>query len=343
VGNRLTMNNSGVVTYTYDANNKLTQLVGPGGTTTFGYDNNGNTTSMTVPGPITTTYGYDYENRLTSVTAPSYTAAYTYAADGVRLRAQESNHAYPDRWFQYDGARPVLEGTLSGDTFTTLNRYVLEGNSYYDPLISASIGGQNRYYLYDGLGSTRQLLDSSQTVTDTYQYEAFGNLMGSTGSTPNPYRYVGSLGYYQTGSSLMHLGARYYLPEVGRFTARDAVADPGANAYHYALNNPVLATDPTGLEPAPWCKFLCDSVTCPLICSPASLIQCLPARVGVYQACMRKCRKWCYKLCEWEPNPVNYEELCKNDPTIDCCNRVCRGNQVCLTKCYNWVSSGGED
>ena len=247
VGNRLTMNNSGVVTYTYDANNKLTQLVGPGGTTTFGYDGNGNMTSMIVPGPITTTYGYDYENRLTSVTAPSYTASYTYAADGLRLRVQESNHAYPDRWMQYDGVRPVLEGTLSGDTFTTLNRYVLEGASYYDPLISASIGGSSRFYLYDGLGSTRQLLDANQAVTDTYQYEAFGNSMGSTGSTPNPYRYVGSLGYYQTGSSLMHLGARYYLPEIGRFVQRDPRF--GASGYRYAYctpPNPLASTDPTG-------------------------------------------------------------------------------------------------
>jgi RHS repeat-associated protein len=246
VGNRLTMNNSGVITYTYDANNKLTQLVGPSGTTTFGYDGNGNMTSMVAPGPITTTYGYDYENRLTSVTAPTYTAAYTYAADGVRLRAQESNHAYPDRWFQYDGVRPVLEGTLSGNTFTTVNRYVLEGSSYYDPLISASIGGSNRFYLCDGLGSTRQLLDGNQAVTDTYQYEAFGNLMGGSGSTPNPYKYVGSLGYYQTGSSLQHLGARYYLPEVGRFGSKDPAA-PRRSEYGYAYANATNAVDPTGL------------------------------------------------------------------------------------------------
>jgi len=54
---------------------------------------------MTAPGPITTNYGYNYENRLTSLSNPSYTAAYTYSADGLRLRAQEWNHPYPDRWF----------------------------------------------------------------------------------------------------------------------------------------------------------------------------------------------------------------------------------------------------
>ena len=40
---------------------------------------------------------------------------------------------------------------------------------------------RQRHYLYDGLGSTRQLLDASQNVTDTYSYEAFGHLKGTTG------------------------------------------------------------------------------------------------------------------------------------------------------------------
>jgi RHS repeat-associated protein len=220
-------------------------------TTTFGYDNNGNMTSMVAPGPVTTTYGYDLENRLTGVTNPSYTASYAYSNDGLRLRAQESNHAYPDRWFLYDGVRPVSEGTLSGDTFTTNNRYAWEGDSYYSALVSASIGGSDRHFLYDGLGSTRQLLDESQAVTDTYQYEAFGNLMGSSGTTPNPYRYVGSLGYYQTGNSLMHLGARYYMPEVGRFAARDPMRaqPPEPHAYAYCDNLVPGAVDPSGKNP----------------------------------------------------------------------------------------------
>jgi RHS repeat-associated protein len=249
VGNRLTETNTGQITYSYDSNNKLTQLVGPGGTTTFGYDNNGNTTSMTQPGPVTTTYGYDYENRLASVTNPSYTAAYTYSPDGLRLRVQESNAQYTDRWLQYDGVRPVLEGTLSGDTFTTVNKYVWEGDSYYDPLAYALVGGSWRYYMYDGLGSTRQLMlhASPYTVTDTYQYEAFGNLMASTGTTPNPYRYVGSLGYYQTGSSLMHLGARYYMPEVGLWVQADPVRYfDTSGVRNYVGNNPLTFVDASG-------------------------------------------------------------------------------------------------
>lgn len=250
VGNRLTETNSGVITYTYDSNNKLMQLVGPSGTTTFGYDGNGNMTSMVVPGPVTWNYSYDYENKLIGVSNDAgYSAAYAYAVDGRRVRAEESNAPNPDLWFLYDGVRPLMEGTLAGDTFTTINSYAWEDSGYEDSLVSATIGGENRYYVFDGLGSTRQLLDDAQTVTDTYTYEAFGNSMGSTGSTRNPYRYVGSLGYYQTGSSLMHLGARYYMPEIARFLQADP--DPASKdplLYLYGGSNPVMSVDPAGLQ-----------------------------------------------------------------------------------------------
>jgi RHS repeat-associated protein len=120
------------------------------------------------------------------------------------------------------------------------------------------LGGTWRYHFYDGLGSTRQLMlhASPYTVTDTYSYEAFGNLLSSTGTTANPYRYVGSLGYYATGSSLMHLGARYYMPEVGRFVQPEPwqiaphlghlTRDGALSTYAYVRGRPVVLIDPSG-------------------------------------------------------------------------------------------------
>jgi RHS repeat-associated protein len=75
-----------------------------------------------------------------------------------------------------------------------------------------------------------------------------GNIVDSSGSTTNPYRYVGSLGYYADDiSGLMHVGARYYNPKVGRFWTQDP---PGkeANWYVYAGNNVSASVDPTGLQ-----------------------------------------------------------------------------------------------
>jgi hypothetical protein len=43
--------------------------------------------------------------------------------------------------------------------------------------------------MVDGHGSVRGLADTSGNVTDTYDYDAFGNLLHSTGTTPNVYRF----------------------------------------------------------------------------------------------------------------------------------------------------------
>jgi len=41
------------------------------------------------------------------------------------------------------------------------------------------------YYVFDGHGSVRALTDASGNVTDTYDYDAFGNLLYDTGTTAN--------------------------------------------------------------------------------------------------------------------------------------------------------------
>lgn len=46
------------------------------------------------------------------------------------------------------------------------------------------------FYGYDGHGSTRFLTNMAGSVTDTYNYDAFGNLINSTGTTPNNYLFA---------------------------------------------------------------------------------------------------------------------------------------------------------
>jgi hypothetical protein len=45
--------------------------------------------------------------------------------------------------------------------------------------------------LADGQGSTRLLIDSTGTATDSTVYTAFGETLFSSGSTPNDFKYVG--------------------------------------------------------------------------------------------------------------------------------------------------------
>jgi RHS repeat-associated protein len=75
------------------------------------------------------------------------------------------------------------------------------------------------FYGYDGFGSVRQLTNAAGAVTDTYEYDAFGNKINSTGTTPNNYLYRGE--QYDSDFGLYYLRARYYNPLTGRFMSRD--------------------------------------------------------------------------------------------------------------------------
>jgi RHS repeat-associated protein len=105
------------------------------------------------------------------------------------------------------------------------------------------------FYGYDGAGSVRQLTNSSGSVTDSYEYDAFGNKINSTGATPNNYLYRGE--QYDSDLSLYYLRARYYNPLTGRFMSRDPedghISIPVTlHKYLYASGNPVNRIDRSG-------------------------------------------------------------------------------------------------
>jgi RHS repeat-associated protein len=105
------------------------------------------------------------------------------------------------------------------------------------------------FYGYDGFGSVRQLTNTAGVVTDTYEYDAFGNRVSSTGTTPNNYLYRGE--QYDADLGLYYLRARYYNSLTGRFLSRDplggkAVDPKTLHKYLYADGDPVNSMDPTG-------------------------------------------------------------------------------------------------
>jgi RHS repeat-associated protein len=115
----------------------------------------------------------------------------------------------------------------------------VSGNSTWTP----------SFYVYDGGGSVRQLTNSNGTVTDEYEYDAYGNSFTKSGTTPNNYLYRGE--QYDADLSLYYLRARYYNPATGRFLSRDpedgVPTEPATlHKYDYAGSNPVNAMDPTG-------------------------------------------------------------------------------------------------
>jgi RHS repeat-associated protein len=117
--------------------------------------------------------------------------------------------------------------------------YTTENDSYYGTLLHLKRAtGESRFPLYDQIGSARGLVDASGTVTDTYDMDTFGRPIGSTGSTPNPYRYGAAWGYITDPSGFLQLGARFYWPDLGRFVSQDPIGDGMNWAWRCSSNGP---------------------------------------------------------------------------------------------------------
>lgn len=86
-------------------------------------------------------------------------------------------------------------------------------------------------------------------ATVTYDYDAFGVLIHSTGSTPNNYLYSGE--QFDPDLNLYYNRARYLNVSTGRFWSMDGYEgqsrDPQSlHKYLYASGNPINLSDPTG-------------------------------------------------------------------------------------------------
>jgi RHS repeat-associated protein len=98
----------------------------------------------------------------------------------------------------------------------------------------------------------RALTNASGAVTDTYHYDAFGNLIHSTGTTPNNYLFAGE--QLDSDLNLYYIRARYLNTNTGRFWSMDAYegnsSDPSSlHKYLYANADSVDLRDPAGNTP----------------------------------------------------------------------------------------------
>ena len=103
--------------------------------------------------------------------------------------------------------------------------------------LGAGPGRSATYYHGDHLGSMRAATDQLGAVVATYSYDAYGQLLSSMGSAPNPFRYTGE--YQDSESGLYYLRARYYDPTTQQFLTVDPAAAAIEQAYAYAAGSPL--------------------------------------------------------------------------------------------------------
>lgn len=107
------------------------------------------------------------------------------------------------------------------------------------------------YYVLNLQGDVVKLVTESGAVAASYEYDAWGNILSSSGSKAeiNPLRYRGY--YYDTETGFYYLQSRYYDPVTHRFINADSYSSTGQgiigyNMFAYCNNSPVIQADHTG-------------------------------------------------------------------------------------------------
>ena len=126
-------------------------------------------------------------------------------------------------------------------------------------IVSETRNGVKSDYIPDPLGSTSKLVNTSQTVTDVFEFWPYGELRLHSGGSGTPFRFVGTMGYYtHSPSTRLYIRARHYLAGAARWLTVDSFW-PYVEAYSYVSTRPTTSTDPLGL--AEWiecrCGFYC--------------------------------------------------------------------------------------
>ncbi|WP_456044754.1 RHS repeat-associated core domain-containing protein [Streptomyces parvus] len=200
--------------------------------TNWSYDKIGNeTAAASTPESTRTGITWSDHSQMTSITTGGRTYAGQYGSTDQSERIKLGDT------FFHNG--PLgLSATSTAGVDTGFNRE--PGGT----LNSVTRGGKNHYYLTDALGSVVALADDAGAKVNTYAYSPRGVQRAATAEqVPQPYRFAGG---YQDPTGLYHFAARYYDPNIGRFTTPDPSGQE-QNPYLYAAGDPVNRIDPTGL------------------------------------------------------------------------------------------------
>ena len=220
----------------------------------YSYDANGDLESRTSAG-VNLALKYD-ASRMTRVLALSNNqgkSSFFYGPGGSRYKRVDEKNGSITRTVRYIGG--LEKETTPGKT---LIRESIGGFLLINRTITATSNQrQYRYIFTDHIGSTDLITDENAQVIERMSFDAHGARRAvSSWQTPvlnfTPDTTLrGYTGHEMLDDlGLVHMNARIYDPELGRFLQADSMvendATQGLNRYTYVLNNPLSLTDPTG-------------------------------------------------------------------------------------------------
>lgn len=238
VGNRVRFDADGVIaTYVYNEAEQLTEEARGVISTFYNYDPNGNRTRKSVGG-LASTYSYDVSNRLVNFNSAGRSASYSYDAFGRRIQKSVDGIITE---FLFDDLDAIAEVNASGDVVA----HHLYGAGI-DANLATFADGQTFYVMRDGLNSVRNIVDATETVRNSYDYDGWGSIIARLETVANRYTFTGR--EIDDESGLYYYRARMYDPLIGAFTQLDPLdGNLGRSLYIYVENRPASNVDPGGL------------------------------------------------------------------------------------------------
>ena len=175
------------------------------------------------------------------ISNPSDRTLYSYLPDGTKLSSvdQTGNGLYYVGSLVYTGGRTTAR---------------LESAGFGDGRFRATTSSGRclpEYYLTDHLGSIRALCDHTGELIALRDYYAFGMEWErpNAPATTDRYYYNGKEKQEIGNTGLLDYGARFYNPDIGRWTTLDPLASKYYNIspYAYCTGNPVRFIDIEGM------------------------------------------------------------------------------------------------
>jgi RHS repeat-associated protein len=198
-----------------------------------------------VSGSATVTATYNGAEELTSYdNSVANTTTATYNGEGLRTSASStpSGGSNTTQNFVWNTVAAVPEVLMD-----STNAYLYgSGGTPFEQINLSS--GTIRYLVADALGSVRGVVSSSGSLTASTSYDAWGNPETTGGLTS--YTPIGFAGGYTDPTGSLYLINRYYDPTTGQFISVDPDLVQSSEPYSYGRDNPVSASDPTGMLPS---------------------------------------------------------------------------------------------
>jgi RHS repeat-associated protein len=191
--------------------------------------------------------------QMMSITTSGTSVSIVY--DGFRNRVAKTVNGVTTQYLVESDLNPtgypqVFDELNSSAVVTRTYTYGLQRISEnLNPAFTGNSTWTPSFYGYDGGGNVRQLTNASGSVTDSYEYDAYGNSFTVSGSTPNEVMYRGE--QFDSDLGLYYLRARYYNPVTGRFTSRDPIDGDTfqlvtLHKHLYVGGDPINWLDPSG-------------------------------------------------------------------------------------------------